>query len=115
MAMIAARPPGEWAEADTAGFVNRGAGNPYYWYYGTLALFLQGGDAWKFWNARLQETLLPSQAEDGSWMPISVYADYAQDTNRDRSYTTALNVLMLEVYYRYLTPFLEASEGVRPR
>ena len=59
--------------------------------------------------------MLPSQAEDGSWDPISVYANYAQDTDDDRSYTTALNVLMLEVYYRYLTPFLEASEGAKKR
>ena len=66
-------------------------------------------------NATLGMTCHVPQAEDGSWGPISVYANYAQDTDDDRSYTTALNVLMLEVYYRYLTPFLEASEGAKKR
>ena len=51
--------------------------------------------------------LLRAQSEDGSFKPIDVYAEYAADTDRDRSYTTAMCVLSLEVYYRYFTPLLK--------
>ena len=61
--------------------------------------------------ARLQDTLLPSQQQDGSWIPISTYSDYAGDDRGDRSYTTALCVLTLEVYYRYFPPLLEVDAG----
>lgn len=109
LTFVSDRPPSVWRQSDTGQFIRNGSGNPYFWYYGTLALFLRGGPAWDAWNERLKATLLPSQEEDGSWEPISIYADYAGDTERYRAYTTALNVLMLEVYYRYLTPFLESS------
>jgi hypothetical protein len=36
-----------------------------------------------------------------------VYARYARDDASDRSYTTALSVLSLEVYYRYYWPLLK--------
>lgn len=109
VAMLRKHGPGRWREASTADFVRRGHGNPYYWYYGTLALFLHGGEAWYEWNDALKRTLLPSQESDGSWEPISVYSEYAGDSRNYRAYTTALNVLMLEVYYRYLTPFLREN------
>ena len=54
-----------------------------------------------------------SEQTDISFVVIVKSSNYAQDTDRDRSYTTALNVLMLEVYYRYLTPFLEASKAAK--
>ncbi len=47
-----------------------------------------------------------AQAKDGSFPPIDVYAEEAGDSRRDRSYTTAMCVLSLEVYYRYFTPLL---------
>jgi hypothetical protein len=87
-------------------FVLRGQGNVYFWYYGTLACFLAGGDAWQQWNERLRTVLPASQSPDGSFAPIDVYAEEAGDDDRDRSYTTAMCVLCLEVYYRYFTPLL---------
>ena len=90
-------------------FVHKAQANLYFWYYGTLAMFRVGGDEWKRWNVAMKETLLPAQAEDGSWKPISIYAEYAQDTDRERVYTTALCVLTLEVYYRYFTPLLKVD------
>jgi len=89
-------------------FVERAQGNPYFWYQGSLAMMRVGGDAWRRWNVALQQTLLPSQAEDGSWRAIDPYAKYARDDERDRAYTTALCVLCLEVYYRYDLPLLRA-------
>ena len=87
-------------------FVLRGQGNVYFWYYGSLCCFLKGGEAWDRWNARLSTVLPAAQAKDGSFPPIDVYAEEAGDTRRDRSYTTAMCVLSLEVYYRYFTPLL---------
>jgi len=103
------RAPGAYERASEAEFVARAAGHPYFWYAGTLALFRAGGERWGAWNAALQRCLLPAQAEDGSWEPIDAYARYAGDSDADRSYTTALCVLTLEVYYRYLTPVLRAQ------
>jgi hypothetical protein len=100
------RRPSGYEEPSRSAFVSRAAGNLYFWYYGSLALFRHGGQPWERWNQALQETLLPSQRSDGSWQPISLYGDYAGDDNRDRSYTTAMCVLTLEVYYRYFTPLL---------
>ncbi|MCI0588033.1 MAG: hypothetical protein L0323_14470 [Planctomycetes bacterium] len=87
-------------------FVTHGEGNIYFWYYGTLAFFQRGGALWNEWNEAMKATLLPAQEADGSWTPIDPYARIAGDDSADRSYTTAVCVLMLEVYYRYVTPLL---------
>lgn len=87
-------------------FVLRGQGNVYFWYYGSLCCFLKGGEAWERWNERLSTVLPAAQARDGSFPPIDVYSEEAGDNRRDRSYTTAMCVLSLEVYYRYFTPLL---------
>lgn len=85
--------------------------NTYYWYYATLALFQQQGDAWQDWNARLTATLLKSQRSNGpaagSWDPEGEWADTG-----GRVYQTALCTLMLEVYYRYL-PMYAANAAER--
>jgi len=86
-------------------FVAEAAGNDCFWYYGTLALFRRGGP-WERWNGRIQATLLPAQDRDGSRRPISPYAACARDDEGERSYTTAMAVLTLEIYYRYFTPLL---------
>ncbi|HEX9792899.1 MAG TPA: hypothetical protein VGC54_02860 [Planctomycetota bacterium] len=90
-------------------FVYQAQGNLYFWYYGTLAMFRSGGHAWDKWNLAMQRTLLAGQDRNGSWEPISPYAEYAGDTEQDRSYTTAINVLSLEIYYRYFTPLLKVK------
>jgi hypothetical protein len=101
------RVPRRFEQAGRDAFVNRAAGNLYFWYYASLALFRHGGEPWDQWNQHLQSTLLPNQRANGSWEAISLYADYAGDGANDRSYTTAMCVLTLEVYYRYFTPLLE--------
>lgn len=75
--------------------------NTYYWYYATLALFQQQGDAWKIWNKVLTRELLNHQQTQGkpagSWDPQGEWASVA-----GRIYQTTMCTLMLEVYYRYL-------------
>ncbi|MCI0339761.1 MAG: hypothetical protein L0216_01205 [Planctomycetales bacterium] len=72
----------------------------YYWYYGTLAMFQMGGDFWKVWNTAMKEALVKTQRrggdEDGSWDPSDAWGGAG-----GRVYSTAINILSLEIYYRY--------------
>ncbi len=100
------RRPEEYRRYDDDDFVLHGQGNVYFWYYGSLCCFLAGGEPWARWNERLRTVLPQAQSADGSFAPIDVYAREAGDTRTERSYTTAMCVLSLEVYYRYFTPLL---------
>jgi hypothetical protein len=85
-----------------------GRKNLYYWYYGTLGMYYLQGTHWHRWNAALQRTLIGSQQKTGetagSWAPDTVWGGYG-----GRVYTTALATLCLEVYYRFLPLYVEAS------
>ena len=74
----------------------------YYWYYGTLAMFQVGGDYWTTWNDKLKNTLVNNQetqgCKTGSW-PSEDY--WSQKHKAGRIYATTLNILSLEIYYRY--------------
>ncbi len=88
----------------------------YYWYYGTAALFQQGGEAWTRWNASLRDAVLPLQARErgeagrrkhdfGSWPP------FGQNWGKwgrmgGRVYSTAICTLTLEIYYRHTPAYL---------
>jgi hypothetical protein len=76
--------------------------NLYYWYYGTLALYQHGGDAWARWNAQARDQLVRRQHKAGhragSWDPD----EDKYGSRGGRIYSTALATLTLEVYYRYL-------------
>lgn len=104
------RTPTAYRRGSDNDFVLRAKGNLYFWYYGTLALFRIGGEDWERWNESMKRTLLSSQESDGSWVPISLYArQFGGDDRADRSYSTAMVVLTLEVYYRYFTPLLKVE------
>jgi hypothetical protein len=85
-----------------------GPNNVYYWYYGTLALYQLQGEPWARWNEALRSTLLASQRKDGplagSWDPDAVWGGYG-----GRVYSTAISALCLEVYYRFLPLYRQAS------
>ncbi|MCZ7646086.1 MAG: terpene cyclase/mutase family protein [Planctomycetota bacterium] len=74
--------------------------NLYFGYYATLGMFQAGGEHWKLWNEAMKGALLPGQRkggpEDGSWDPTGAGAD------EGRVMSTALAVMCLEVYYRYM-------------
>ncbi|MCI0342836.1 MAG: HEAT repeat domain-containing protein [Planctomycetales bacterium] len=84
----------------------------YYWYYGTLALFQWGGEPWADWNRELKSALIPNQRKDGhaagSWDPAESWLSRFGG----RLYATTLNILNLEVYYRYLPIYRDL--GVEP-
>lgn len=86
----------------------RGEMNLYYWYYGTLCLYYQQGDAWERWNAALKETLLKTQLREGegtgSWNATTVWGGYG-----GRVYCTSMAAMNLEIYYRFLPIHLEQA------
>lgn len=75
--------------------------NMYTNYYATQVLHHMGGSGWKRWNRRMRDHLIDTQAkaghERGSWFFKEAWSDRG-----GRLYTTALSILTLEVYYRYL-------------
>ena len=85
----------------------------YYWYYGTLSLFMitNGvGKDWNRWNKALQQAILSYQITkdgdfQGSWDPLE---DFWGEIG-GRLYSTCLNILNLEIYYRYL-PLYDMKE-----
>jgi hypothetical protein len=75
--------------------------NMYLNYYATQVLFHRGGPPWDRWNKKMRDYLIATQAteghENGSWY----FQDYHDDRG-GRLLNTALAILTLEVYYRYL-------------
>jgi hypothetical protein len=73
--------------------------DPYYWYYGTLALFQVGESPWKQWQVALKSAILDNQRREGphrgSWDPLGPWG-----ADGGRVYMTAILTLCLEVYYR---------------
>ncbi|MEW6747430.1 MAG: hypothetical protein AB1486_32265 [Planctomycetota bacterium] len=80
----------------TEGFVDF-----YYWYYGSYAMYQLSGSYWDKWQRAMENAIIKNQmetgCEKGSWDPL---VDPWGDVG-GRVYSTALNVLSLEVYYRY--------------
>ncbi|GEM_PF-1739479 len=72
-----------------------------FWHFGTLAMFQLGGERWSGWNESLKNALVPHQkrdgCENGSWDPIGAWGAAG-----GRVYATAINVLTLETYYRFV-------------
>ncbi len=73
----------------------------YYWYCASLTLFHLGGARWDAWNHFLKGSILRMQSlrgpDEGSWPPDGNWIG----AMGGRVYSTAINVLTLEVYYRY--------------
>ncbi len=90
----------------------------YYWYYGSLALFqFDGPDSprargnhWKAWNKAMIGALLDLQTKgnecgEGGWLTPDRWCHSGGPI-----YATAINVLTLEVYYRYQNAFSAKRE-----
>ena len=80
----------------------------YYTYYACLSMFQMGGEAWAAWNAMFRDALVKAQVHKvteggkfvrGSWDP----KNHKRGTGKaGRVYCTAMAILSLEVYYRFL-------------
>ena len=80
----------------------------YYTYYACLSMFQIGGEAWASWNAMFREKLVKCQVHKkmeggkyvrGSWDPQN---HLRAKRAGGRIYATAMAILSLEVYYRFL-------------
>ncbi len=85
----------------------------YYNYYATLVLHHAGAPQWKQWNQTVRDNLIRTQQknghEAGSWFFTDLHGNVG-----GRLYTTAMAVMTLEVYYRFM-PLYEVDEGVKVR
>ncbi len=81
-----------------------GAANLYAHYYESQAMMQVGGNGWKKYNALFRDQLLNNQDADGSWkIPGGGGKGAGHGPITDPVYRTTLCVLMLEVYYRFLS------------
>jgi hypothetical protein len=76
--------------------------NLYFNYYATQVLRQYDGEPWKKWNETLRDQLVQTQESaagphQGSWR---LQGDHGAERG-GRLYCTAMNCLMLEVYYRH--------------
>ena len=75
--------------------------NMYFNYYATQVLHHYDGPTWYQWNHKMREQLIATQAtrghESGSW-----YFGGGHAETGGRLYNTAMAVMTLEVYYRYM-------------
>ncbi|HEX7896667.1 MAG TPA: HEAT repeat domain-containing protein [Planctomycetota bacterium] len=71
----------------------------YAWYYKTLSTFQVQGKAWRDWNRKIRPFLVSRQHTRGHAAGSWTIVDYQQASP---IYGTAMCVLMLETYYRYL-------------
>jgi hypothetical protein len=71
------------------------------WYYITQAMFQGGGSYWEYWNREIRDTLIKKQRSDGRWVPPPNSTMENRELAATPAYSTAIGVLILEVYYRY--------------
>jgi hypothetical protein len=95
-----------------ANLPDKGAKNVYYWYYATQVMHNMPGYEWDQWNRVMRRLLVETQCRDGScangsWDPAGDQWGKAGG----RIMSTALSVLTLEIYYRYLPLFKADNEG----
>ena len=80
----------------------------YYNYYATQVLHHYEGPQWDKWNGQLRDYLIKTQATTGhtrgSW-----YFEDKHSPSGGRLYTTALCVMILEVYYRHMPLYGERT------
>jgi len=76
----------------------------YYWYYTTLVMHHMGGEYSERWLGEMHPMLLKTQvqtgAQAGSWDPVFPEPD-RWGYHAGRLYVTTMNLLSLEVKYRY--------------
>ncbi|MDH3717862.1 MAG: hypothetical protein OES79_07050, partial [Planctomycetota bacterium] len=89
-----------------------GQRDTYYWYYATQVMFHMKGHYWETWQRRLHELLRETQEKEGplagSWNPQGPIPD-RWGGHGGRIYVTAMNLLSLEVAYRYLPLYVEVE------
>ncbi len=81
----------------------------YAHYYASQAMMQAGDNNWKSYNKDFRDQLLENQNPDGSWK-APAFTGHGQTAAND-IYRNTLCVLMLEVYYRFLSTDGTANKG----
>ena len=85
-----------------------GGGYPfYYWYYGTRAMYVAGGDDWRIWKDWMCRFLVDHQNADGGW-------DGALQERDLDTYRVALGALMLEFCCGHVPVYLSPVKRTVP-
>lgn len=69
--------------------------DPHRFFFATSGLFYFGGEDWQHWNSVLVPALIELQDRDGAWRANDIWSIKVGAT-----YSTALSVMALQVYYR---------------
>ena len=85
----------------------QGPAHCHYWYHATLALSQMRGETWRSGTTRSSKLLVTTQ-RGGDETEADTNSKYS--ARGGKVYTTAINALTLEVYYRYL-PMYKANPG----
>jgi hypothetical protein len=80
----------------------------YYNYYATQVLHHYGGVTWPPWNRKMREHLIRTQAATGHQLGSWFFRDEHGSTG-GRLYTTAMCIMILEVYYRHMPLYGERA------
>jgi hypothetical protein len=95
------RPP-QWLMEDP------GDGYPmYYWYYGTRAMLVAGGEYWRIWKDWICRFLVKHQNAEGGW------EGYYKESGLD-AYRTALGALILELCGGHLPLYMSPVKRLGP-
>jgi predicted nucleic acid-binding Zn ribbon protein len=86
---------GAWAPNRLKDDDQRALYDPYKMYYSTYAMFFLGGKEWEEWVPQMKKAIGDMQSTDGSWKTNDTWS-----TSGGTTYSTALTILTLQVYYR---------------
>ena len=86
----------------------------YFNYYATQVMHHQQADAWKSWNHQMRDYLIKTQEKRDGHVAGSWYFEDQHGRVGGRLYTTAMAVMILEVYYRFMPLYEEKAIGSAP-
>lgn len=93
------------AGAPTIGTASQPGRDASYWYFGTQAMFMMGGQHWDGWRENLHPLLVDRQMQNGpfagSWDPAGSVPD-RWGTQAGRIFVSGVDVLTLEVHHHNL-------------
>lgn len=81
----------------------------YYSYYATQVMRHNGGDSWERWNRKMRDPLIKLQVKDGHAAGSWYTGGGGHGRHGGRLMATSLATMMLEVYYRHMPLYSEAS------
>lgn len=73
----------------------------YFNYYATQVIHHYGGPEWPAWNRKMRDYLIETQATRGHELGSWFFSD-EHGSDGGRLYTTAMCIMILEVYYRHM-------------